>query len=376
MNLFGPDDAPALFTADDAQGPVQVGLKFTISGAGIVTGIRFYKDAGNVGTHIGYLWTDDGTLLGSVTFTDETDSGWQSANFADPISVTTGTLYVVTYGANNDGGGYSSTGHYFENDISNGSITAPASGSVGGNGVYAYAPDGTFPTNSFNATNYWVDLIYEPSATGTAPGDMITVTGSVIPGTASGRGNANGSTIAVAASVVPGSATGAAVARGTIIPLTAVVLPGHAIGNPVINAPPGDRMTTVPFEQRGVSVAVENRSAAVSVEDRTVIVAAENRVAVTVQGELKMLPLPPKDPSEVLNYPIDWTARLNGDTIVSSSWTVPADLVKTDDSKTNSTTTVWLSGGIVPNKYKITNEIVTAAGCTMVQSVSLKVALK
>ena len=39
--------------------------------------------------------------------------------------------------------------------MTNGPLTALASG-----GVYAYGSPGTFPADTFNATNYWVDVVY------------------------------------------------------------------------------------------------------------------------------------------------------------------------------------------------------------------------
>jgi hypothetical protein len=42
----------------------------------------------------------------------------------------------------------------------NGALHAPSSGSSGGNGVYASGANGTFPNDSYNAGNYWVDVIF------------------------------------------------------------------------------------------------------------------------------------------------------------------------------------------------------------------------
>ena len=36
-----------------------------------MTGVRFYKSAANIGTHVGSLWTATGDLLASGTFTNE-----------------------------------------------------------------------------------------------------------------------------------------------------------------------------------------------------------------------------------------------------------------------------------------------------------------
>ena len=49
-------------------GAVNVGMSFTSSVSGFVTGVRFYKSAANTGTHIGTLWSATGTQLATVTF--------------------------------------------------------------------------------------------------------------------------------------------------------------------------------------------------------------------------------------------------------------------------------------------------------------------
>ena len=38
-----------------------------------------------------------------------------------------------------------------------------ADGGAGG-GVYAYGSSSTFPTNTYEASNYWVDVVYSPAA--------------------------------------------------------------------------------------------------------------------------------------------------------------------------------------------------------------------
>lgn len=85
---------------------------------------------------------------------------------------------------------------------------------------------------------------------------------------------------------------------------------------------------------------------------------------------------PFKDPDEVLDYQLDWSARLAGDTIATSTWIVPANITKDSDSNTTTTTTIWLSGGTLGDLVEITNRITTAAGRTMDQSVRLKIKAK
>ena len=83
--------------------PVELGVKFRADVSGFITGVRFYKGAGNTGTHIGSLWTSGGTLLAQATFSNETASGWQQVNFGAPVAVTANTVYVASYFAPNGG---------------------------------------------------------------------------------------------------------------------------------------------------------------------------------------------------------------------------------------------------------------------------------
>jgi hypothetical protein len=166
VSLFSNTDTPATVTANDPNA-VELGVKFTASQSGNVTGIRFYKGPQNTGTHIGRLWTAGGTQLASAPFTSETASGWQQVSFSAPVAITAGQTYIASYTAPN--GNYSATGGYFANARTNGPLTAPASGTSGGNGVYAYGGAGVFPNQSFNATNYWVDTTFVPGGTTTPP---------------------------------------------------------------------------------------------------------------------------------------------------------------------------------------------------------------
>ena len=133
-------------------------MKFTSEVAGSITGIRFYKASTNTGTHIVSLWTSGGTLLASATFTNETTSGWQQVNFSTPVAITAKTTYVAAY--------FAPKGHYsdnlagFSSAVTNRPLTALANSTIP-NGVYASAAQ-RFPTNSFNSTNYWVDLDFIP----------------------------------------------------------------------------------------------------------------------------------------------------------------------------------------------------------------------
>ncbi len=161
FSLFSPSATPGTITEADPSA-VDLGVKFQASTSGTIVGIRFYKGPQNTGTHIGDLWSSSGTLLASATFSNETASGWQQVNFSSPVSITAGTTYIASYEA--PVGEYSADLSYFANAVTNGPLTAPSTASSGGNGVYAYGSGNPFPNNTFNATNYWVDVVFVPSA--------------------------------------------------------------------------------------------------------------------------------------------------------------------------------------------------------------------
>ncbi len=150
--LLAPDSAPAAPDAGDSSS-VALGVKFIPNATGYITGVRFYKSAGNTGTHTGSLWSAGGARLATGTFAAETATGWQTLTFANPVPLTTGSTYVVSYYAPN--GHYAADGHFFDTAVA----ADPLTGVGGNNGVYSYSGD-IFPTSSYGNTNYWVDPIF------------------------------------------------------------------------------------------------------------------------------------------------------------------------------------------------------------------------
>jgi len=137
---------------------LELGVKFRSSVPGLVKGIRFYKRVQQTGTHTGTLWTSTGTLLATGTFTGETESGWQEMYFSQPVLIQPNVTYVASY--------YAPNGHYAFNEgyftatgYTNGPLTALQSGFDGPNGLYLRG--GGFPTDTFNASNYWVDVLFD-----------------------------------------------------------------------------------------------------------------------------------------------------------------------------------------------------------------------
>jgi hypothetical protein len=156
--------------------PVEVGVQFTSNINGTITGIRFYKSSANTGTHVGNLWSSTGALLASAAFTNETASGWQQVLFSSPVAITANTTYVASY--------HTTVGHYSADQeffaaasVNNPPLQAPANGD---NGVYVYGANSSFPNNTYQATNYWVDVIFSTTAV-TAPASVPLIAVAVTP---------------------------------------------------------------------------------------------------------------------------------------------------------------------------------------------------
>ena len=166
-SAWGGDTVPG--TPDSGDGSAgEYGVKFRADVNGSVTAVRFYKASANTGTHTGHLWDSSGTLLASVTFTSESSSGWQQATFSSPVSITAGATYVASYFAPN--GHYSFDANYFTTTgVDNPPLHLLANGADGPDGIYAYSSTSTFPTSTFNSSNYWVDITFTASGADTTP---------------------------------------------------------------------------------------------------------------------------------------------------------------------------------------------------------------
>lgn len=158
-SIFSPADVPATPRTNDGNA-LELGVKFRSSQNGFITGIRYYKGTGTTGTHLGHLWSSTGQQLGEVTFSNETESGWQVATFNTAIAVTANTTYIASYFS--PSGDYAYTGSYFTQSISNGPLRALANDEDGPNGLYKYSSAPVFPDNSFGSSNYWVDVVFAP----------------------------------------------------------------------------------------------------------------------------------------------------------------------------------------------------------------------
>ena len=173
VTIFPPTAVPTVADVGPDQS-LELGVKFRADTSGSISAIRFYKSVDNTGTHTGSLWTLDGTLLGSLTFTSETASGWQQANFSTPIPITAGTVYIASYHCDN--GGYAADVNYFiSSGVDNPPLHALGDGVAGGNGIYTYGTGPIFPNTSITGTNYWVDVVFSQGVPDTTSPTVVSI---------------------------------------------------------------------------------------------------------------------------------------------------------------------------------------------------------
>ena len=81
-----------------------------------------------------------------------------------------------------------------------------------------------------------------------------------------------------------------------------------------------------------------------------------------------------KDPDADLDFQINWAAWLaTSETISDSEWIADEGITTHDDSYTNTTSTVWLSGGDVSHSYIVTCRITTNQGRVDDRSLTINV---
>jgi hypothetical protein len=90
-------------------------------------------------------------------------------NFATPVAVKAGTVYVASYFAPR--GGYAvDSGAFATQGVDNGPVHLLRDGLAGANGLHAYAGCPHLPgTASYRSSDYWVDVVFSPTSTPPPP---------------------------------------------------------------------------------------------------------------------------------------------------------------------------------------------------------------
>jgi uncharacterized repeat protein (TIGR01451 family) len=161
--MFTPSTGPSNSLVTDLS-PGTFGVKFRSDASGWISAIRFFKGAGNNGTHIGLLYSSAGLELARATFSGETAFGWQTVTFNPPVAIAANTTYVAAVFTDS---GYAVDLDYFTvHGVDAPPLHALASGVDGPNGVFTSGAIPQFPASSNRNSNYWVDAALVTSLPG------------------------------------------------------------------------------------------------------------------------------------------------------------------------------------------------------------------
>lgn len=166
VSLLPPDAVPTDVTRDPDWRPVELGLRFSASVDGELTGLRYFRSDGDTGSHPGRLWDSSGEVLARLVFPARSAAGWQYEAFATPVDISAGVDYLASYHIR--GGHAAETGYFDDQPYSRGPL---ATSSIGGDhgSVHAYGWQSKFPAQStYRSTNYWIDPVFA-AGPGNAP---------------------------------------------------------------------------------------------------------------------------------------------------------------------------------------------------------------
>jgi hypothetical protein len=141
--------------ADSDRSAVELGMLFYPQKTGSVTALQYYQGRGAKGVTTATLWKSSGAVLARAKFTSTSTEGWRTIKLSKPVQLTAGKPYVVSYHAPN--GGYPVTPRAFTAKQSLNGFTIPANA-----GRYHYGSTSGYPTKTYNASSYLVDVIYRP----------------------------------------------------------------------------------------------------------------------------------------------------------------------------------------------------------------------
>ena len=153
-SLWDTSATPAGFVQDT---PFELGVRFRADVAGEITALRFYRPPGSTGAQPGHLWDAAGTLLSTVVFPASSQPGWQQANLACAGARAEGRHLrrVLPRSRRSLPGDRRRP----QRPRRPGAAARAGVDPQAGNGVYRSGASG-FPTSTFEASNYWADVVF------------------------------------------------------------------------------------------------------------------------------------------------------------------------------------------------------------------------
>lgn len=152
-------------------GQGEVGLEFTTTASGVVSGVQFYQNASNAGVTSASVWSSTGQRLATVSVNPWSQIGWRTAPLN--VRVEAGKTYTVSV--------YDSNGRppLMEDEFLTAQtvdgLTVPAAA-----GVYRFASSSAFPSTE-TTMNFSVDVVFTADPPPVAPTPTPTPSASPTP---------------------------------------------------------------------------------------------------------------------------------------------------------------------------------------------------
>jgi len=147
------NQTPTIFENDSAY---ELGTKFWVDVAGKITTVRVYTHAAEGGNHTVRIWRDGALIAGPYTWSISAGTeGWKTFTLPTPLQIAANTDYTVAVSSSNDHY-YAEQPHGLDAPIVNGHLHTYV-----GSGVYTDIL-GTRPTLTWENTNYFRDVVFEP----------------------------------------------------------------------------------------------------------------------------------------------------------------------------------------------------------------------
>lgn len=160
LSILPASWTPATPSAGDGKS-LELGVRVRVDIDGEIRAVRFYKTVKDIGPHVVSVWDGTGFLLAQTTSSTETASGWQQVALPQPVRVSAGRNYTVSY--HNSAGYFCTTvGAFAAGPIVNGPLRGLA-------GVFAYGAVIGAPESTGQGQNYGVDLVFSTGVHITTP---------------------------------------------------------------------------------------------------------------------------------------------------------------------------------------------------------------
>jgi hypothetical protein len=148
--FWADSETPANTSNSNSNSNIAMGFAPIVTGS--IAAIQFYKISTDTGTHVGTVWREtDQALLGSVTFSGESATGWQTATLSPPVAATGGQRYRVAV---------SRPAQPFAQISAFTGITVAGVMAMDNTAYYVLGSQTGYPSTSFAGTSFVVDVIF------------------------------------------------------------------------------------------------------------------------------------------------------------------------------------------------------------------------